>query len=46
MWLGNPKKVRQWSRKVAKVMNGLGVEVGELHKPANFLLRRTFLAIL
>jgi hypothetical protein len=35
-----PQKVRQWSRKVAKVMNELGVEVAELHETASLLLCR------
>jgi hypothetical protein len=40
LWMGLPQQVRQWSRKVAKVMNKSGVEVAELHETANLLLPR------
>jgi hypothetical protein len=38
--LGLPHFVRQWSRKVAKIMNESRVEVAELHETPNILLRR------
>jgi hypothetical protein len=40
LWYGLPQQVRQWSRKVAKVMDEFGVEVAELHETANIPLRR------
>jgi hypothetical protein len=39
LWFGLPQLVRQWSRKVGKMINGLGVEVAEVHNAANFLMR-------
>jgi hypothetical protein len=45
MRMGLPQFVRQWCRKVAKVMDEYGVEVAELHETANLLKRRRYLSI-
>jgi hypothetical protein len=45
MWLGLPRQFRQWSRKVAKMMNKFGVKVTELHEFANLLLRRRHMPV-
>jgi hypothetical protein len=38
LWLKFPQQVRQWCRKVAKVMDKYGVEVAKLRETAKFLL--------